>query len=177
MTVAAPKYRAMRYGITRIHREETPQGVQYVQAEQRLQAHPQRMTDKLLHWARMTPERTFLARRKRLADGSTGAWEHLIYAQALSGARRIGQALLDRQLSADRPVVILSENSLEHAMLALGCMMVGVPYCPVSPAYSTVSKDFDKLRHILRTLTPGLVFASDADKYVAAIEATVLADT
>ena len=177
MTVAAPKYRAMRYGITRIQREETPEGVQYVQAEQRLQAHPQRMTDKLLHWARVTPERTFLARRKRLADGSTGAWEHLIYAQALSGARRIGQALLDRQLSADRPVVILSENSLEHAMLALGCMMVGVPYCPVSPAYSTVSKDFDKLRHILRTLTPGLVFASDADKYVAAIEATVLADT
>ena len=177
MTLAAPQYRAMRYGITRIQWEETPQGVQYVQAEQALEAHPQRMTDKLLHWARVTPERTFLARRKRLADGSTGDWEHLIYAQALAGARRIGQALLDRQLSADRPVVILSENSLEHAMLALGCMMVGVPHCPVSPAYSTVSKDFDKLRHILRTLTPGLVFATDAEKYAAAIEATVPADT
>ena len=177
MKAAAPKYRAMRYGITRIKREQTPHGVQYVQAEQALEAHTQRMTDKLLHWARVTPDRTFLARRKRLADGSTGDWEHLIYAQAVAGARRIGQALLDRQLSADRPVVILSENSLEHAMLALGCMMVGVPYCPVSPAYSTVSKDFDKLRHILSTLTPGLVFAADADKYAAAIEATVPADT
>ncbi len=177
MSLAAPRYRAMRYGITRIQREETPEGVQYVQAEQSLQAHPHRMTDKLLHWARVTPERTFMARRKRLADGSTGDWEHLIYAQALSAARRIGQALLDRQLSAERPVVILSENSLEHAMLALACMMVGVPFCPVSPAYSTVSKDFDKLRHILNTLTPGLVFATDADKYSAAIHATVPADT
>jgi len=177
MTLSAPKYRAMRYGITRIQREETPEGVQYVQAEQSLQAHPHRMTDKLLHWARVTPERTFMARRKRLADGSTGDWEHLIYDQALSAARRIGQALLDRQLSAERPVVILSENSLEHAMLALACMMVGVPFCPVSPAYSTVSKDFDKLRHILNTLTPGLVFATDADKYGAAIHATVPADT
>ena len=72
MNLAAPKYRAMRYGITRIQREETPEGVQYVQAEQSLQVHPHRMTDKLLHWARVTPERTFMARRKRLADGSTG---------------------------------------------------------------------------------------------------------
>ena len=174
---AAPKYRAMRYGITRIHHAQGAQGVQYVQAEQALQAHPQRMTDRLLHWAHETPERTFLARRKRLPDGRTGDWEHLSYGRALAGARRIGQALLARNLSAERPVVILSENSLEHAMVALGCLLVGIPHCPVSPAYSTVSKDFDKLRHILHTLTPGLVFATDADKYGAAIEATVPADT
>ena len=173
---AAPSYRAMRYGITRIQREETPHGVQYVQAEQDLHDHPQRMTDKLLHWAQHTPERTLLARRERLPDGSTGDWQHLSYGRALAGARRIGQALLQRQLSADRPVVILSENSLEHAMLALGCMLVGLPYCPVSPAYSTVSQDFDKLRHILRTLTPGLVFATDAQKYGPAIAATVPSD-
>jgi feruloyl-CoA synthase len=172
-----PKYRAMRYGITRVRLDDTPHGVQYVQAEQALQAHPERMTDKLLHWARETPERTFLARRKRLPDGRTGDWEHLSYGRALAGARRIGQALLARNLSAERPVVILSENSLEHAMLALGCMLVGIPHCPVSPAYSTVSKDFDKLRHILTTLTPGLVFATDAQKYAAAITATVPADT
>jgi len=176
MSQAAPKYRAMRYGITRVTREQTPEGVQYVQAEQPLQPHPQRMTDKLLHWARVSPERTFMARRKRLADGSTGDWEHLVYAQALAGARRIGQALLSRQLSPDRPVVILSENSLEHAMLSLGCMMVGVPFCPVSPAYSTVSQDFDKLRHVLKTLTPGMVFAADADTYAKAIAAAVPSD-
>ena len=175
MTTPA-KYRAMRYGITRVTRAQTPEGVQYVQAEQSLQDHPQRMTDKLLHWARVSPDRTFMARRKRLPDGSTGDWEHLVYAQALAGARRIGQALLGRQLSADRPVVILSENSLEHALLSMACMMVGVPFCPVSPAYSTVSQDFDKLRHVLKTLTPGLVFAADADKYAKAIAAAVPPD-
>ena len=175
MTTPA-KYRAMRYGITRVTRTQTPEGIQYVQAEQPLQHHPQRMTDKLLHWARVSPERTFMARRKRLPDGSTGDWEHLVYAQALAGARRIGQALLGRQLNADRPVVILSENSLEHAILSLGCMMVGVPFCPVSPAYSTVSQDFDKLRHVLKTLTPGLVFAADADPYAKAIAAAVPPD-
>lgn len=67
-----------------------------------------------------------------------------------------------RGLSAERPVIILSENDLEHALLALGCLFAGVPYCPSSPAYSTISQDFAKLRHVLDTLTPGLVFASDA---------------
>ena len=77
-----------------------------------------------------------MARREQLPDGSTGDWQHLSYAQALQGARSIGQALLDRGLSAERPVAILSENSLEHALLALGCIYAGIPYCPVSPAYS-----------------------------------------
>ena len=95
---AASKYRAMRYGITRVKREETSHGVQYVQADQALMPHPQRMTDKLLHWAQHTPDRTLLARRERLADGSTGDWQHLSYGRALAGARRIGQALLQRKL-------------------------------------------------------------------------------
>jgi feruloyl-CoA synthase len=59
----------------------------------------------------------------------------------------------------------LSENSLEHAMLALACVYVGVPYCPVSPAYALISQDFEKLRHILQLLQPGMVFASDVQRY------------
>jgi feruloyl-CoA synthase len=107
------------------------------------------MTDHLLHWAATAPDRTFIARRERLADGSTGDWRHVSYAQALQAARSIGQALLARGLSAERPVAILSENSIEHALLALGCLYAGIPHCPVSPAYSTISQDFDKLRHVL----------------------------
>ena len=168
-----PKYRPMRYGITSVQVQTRDDGVQYVLADVALGAYPTRMTDKLLHWARVTPERTYVARRKRLSDGSTGDWEHLSYAQALAAARRIGQALLDRGLSVDKPVLILSENSLEHAMMALACMMVGVAYCPVSPAYSTLSKDYDKLKHIIRTLTPGMVMAVDADRYGAAMAACV----
>ena len=168
-----PKYRAMRYGITSVQVQTRDDGVQYVLADVPLGSYPKRMTDKLLHWARVTPERTYVARRKRLSDGSTGDWEHLTYAQALAAARRIGQALLDRGLSVDKPVLILSENSLEHAMMALACMMVGVAHCPVSPAYSTVSKDYEKLKHIIRTLTPGMVMAVDADRYGAAMKACV----
>ena len=174
--MSAPKYRAMRYGITSVQVQTRDDGVQYVLADVPLDAYPTRMTDKLLHWSRVTPERTFVARRKRLKDGSTGDWEHLSYVQAMVAARRIGQALLDRGLSVDKPVLILSENSLEHAMMALACMMVGVAYCPVSPAYSTISKDYDKLKHIIRTLTPGMVMAVDADRYGQAIQAAVPQD-
>ena len=173
---ATARYRDMRYGVTSVQVQTRNDGVQYVQADLPLAAHPHRMTDKLLHWARVTPERTCLARRKRLPDGATGEWEHLTYAQAVTAARRIGQALLQRHLSVDRPVVILSENSLEHGMMALACMMVGIAYCPVSPAYATLSKDFDKLKHILHTLTPGLVMAADAQRYGPAIEACVPKD-
>jgi feruloyl-CoA synthase len=131
------------------------------------------MTDRLVHWAKTDPNRVFMARRERLADGSTGDWRKVSYREALAAARSIGQALLDRGLDAERPVAILSENSLEHALLSLGCLYAGIPYCPVSPAYCTVSQDYDKLRHVLQTLTPGLVFAVDAARYGKAITAAV----
>ncbi len=170
---ALPRYRPVRFGVTRVQVREGAPGVRYLQAELPLGAYARRLTDFLVHWADTEPERTFMARRAQLGDGRTGDWQHISYAQALDGARRIGQALLDRQLSAERPVVILSENSLEHALMALGCIYAGVPYCPVSPAYATVSQDYDKLRHVLDTLTPGLVFAADGARYGRAIAATV----
>jgi feruloyl-CoA synthase len=104
---------------------------------------------------------------------SLGDWRHISYSQAWQSARAIAQALIDRGLSAERPVVIMSENDLEHALLSLGCLVAGVPFCAASPAYSTISQDFEKLRHILTTLTPGLVFAADAKRYGKAIEAAV----
>jgi feruloyl-CoA synthase len=115
------------------------------------------------------------ARRVKLADGSLGDWRHVTYAQAWRTARNIAQGLINRGLNAERPVVILSENSLEHALLALGCMVAGVPFVPTSPPYSLISQDYDKLKHVLRTVTPGMVFASDA-RYAKAIAATVSSD-
>ena len=87
------------------------------------------MTDRLEHWARHAPDRTFLARR-----GADGEWQHLTYGDALRRTRAVAQALLDRNLSADRPVIILSGNGLEHAVLALAAMHVGIPYAPLAPA-------------------------------------------
>ncbi len=169
----APRYREMKFGVTRVVLREGAGGVRYLRAEQPLEPHAARMTDRLLHWAAVAPERTFMARRVRNADGSTGDWRHVSYGEALQSARSIGQALLDRGLSVDRPVVVLSENDLEHALIALGCMYAGVPYSPASPAYSTISQDYEKLRHVLDTLTPGLVYAADATRYAKAIAAAV----
>jgi feruloyl-CoA synthase len=171
------RYRDMRFGVTRARVREGEGGVVYLSADQELEECATRMTDRFVHWATTVPDRTFMARRVRNADGTTGDWKRISYAEALASAMNIAQALIDRGLDADRPVAILSENSLEHALMALGCLFAGVPHCPVSPAYSTVSQDYDKLRHVLDTLTPGLVFATDAARYGKAILAAVPADT
>jgi len=170
------RYRPVSFGVTRVSLRDGAPGVRYLQADLPLGAFARRVTDYLVHWAEATPDHSFLARREQLGEGKTGDWQHVSYAQALDAARSIGQALLDRGLTAERPVVVLSENTIEHALLALGCIYAGVPYCPVSPAYATVSQDYDKLRHVMATLTPGLVFAADGARYGKAIEATVAAD-
>jgi feruloyl-CoA synthase len=176
LNTTAPRYRPLDFPVTRVVLREGANGVRYMRAEVPLAACARRMTDRLIHWAETAPDRTFMARRVRHPDGTTGEWRHISYREALDSARRIGQALIDRGLDQERPVAILSENGLEHALLALGCIYAGVPYCPVSPAYSTVSQDYDKLRHVLQTLTPGLVFAADAARYAKAIAATVSGD-
>jgi len=171
--MSTANYRPLTFGVTRATLRDGETGVHYLTADQDLAPFPARLTDRLAHWAQERPNQTLFARRVKNADGSSGDWRHISFAQALDAARRIGQALLDRGLSAERPVLILSENDLEHALLALGCMVVGIPWCPTSPPYSLISQDFDKLKHVVKTLTPGLVFASDANRYARAMLATL----
>jgi feruloyl-CoA synthase len=170
MTTA--KFRPLKFGVTRVEVRDGQSGTHYLKAEQALQDFPDRMTDRLRHWAQQAPERTMFARRVKQADGSLGDWRHISYQEAWTTARNIAQGLIDRGLNAERPVAILSENSLEHAMLALGCMLAGVPFVPTSPPYSLISVDYDKLKHVLKTVTPALVFAQD-DRYAKAITATM----
>ena len=126
--------------------------------------YPDRLTDSLRYWAAVAPNRLFMAER----DGH-GGWRNITYAEFLSASRRIASALLARDLSAERPVVILSGNSIDHALVAFGAMVAGIPFCPVSPAYSLISKDYGKLTHLMKLLTPGLVFVDDADRFAAAL--------
>ena len=170
--MTAAKFRPLRFGVTRVQLRDGPAGTHYLKAEQELQAYPDRITDRLKQWAHSVPERTFVARRVKQADGSLGDWRHVNYQEAWTTACHIAQGLIDRGLNNDKPVAILSENSIEHAMMALGCLVAGVPYVPVSPPYSLISVDYDKLKHVLKTVTPGLVFASDA-RYAKAIAAAV----
>ena len=142
----------------------------HVDAVTPLGAFPPRFTDRLVEGAQAHPERTLVARR-----GADGAWIRLSYAEVLNRARRIGQALLDRGLSKERPLVIVSGNDLQHFQLALGAMYAGIPYAPLSPAYALVATDFGKLQELIAQLTPGAIYASDGAAYARAL-AVVLPD-
>jgi feruloyl-CoA synthase len=136
-----------------------------------LGSYPEKITERLAHWARETPGHPFLAWRH-----AGGEWRTLAYGRTFALVRGLGQALLDRGLSAQRPIAILSGNDPEHALLALAAMHVGVPYAPVSPAYSLISEDHAKLRHILKMLEPRLVFAASGERFEKAIAAAVPPD-
>jgi feruloyl-CoA synthase len=135
--------------------------------------YPRRLTERLEHWAAVAPERTLIARRDKAFGGD---WRRITYAEMLSRVRAVGQALLDRGLSAERPVAILSANCLDQAVLTLAALHVGVPVAPVSPSYALLATDYAKLRHCLGLLTPGLVFASDGARFAKAIAAAAPAD-
>ena len=169
--MSAPKYRdAQVGGCVEATIETHADGTTRIRSTEELHWFPARLTDCLEQWAQDAPDRSLVARREHGGD-----WRHVSYAQMLDRARRVGQSLVDLGLSVERPVAILSGNDIEHLTLALGAMWAGVPYVPVSTAYSLVSQDYGKLKHILATTTPGLVFASDA-AYAKAIAATVGAD-
>ena len=146
-------------------------GSTLIVSKEPLEPYARRLTDRFLHWAEAAPARTLVA--KRVAGG---AWREVSYGAALLAARSVAQALIDLGVSVERPVAVLSDNDIEHLLLALGAMLAGVPYAPVSPAYSLVSQDHGKLKHILGLLTPGLVFAS-GPAYAKAIAAAVPATT
>jgi feruloyl-CoA synthase len=148
--------------------ESLPGGGFLIRPEEALRSYPKVLTDRLRHWAITSPDRMCIAKR-----GADDQWRSLTYEQVWNSVRSIGQALLDRGLSIERPVAILSENDLEHFLLTFAGQHVGIPTAPISPPYSLVSKDFGKLRHTLETLTPGLIFVSDGTRYAPAIETVV----
>jgi feruloyl-CoA synthase len=166
-----PAYRPVSIGQSAVQLRQVGQAL-YLQAAEPLQAYPQRLLERLLRWAEERPEQTFVARR-----GADGQWQRISYAEMLGRVRSIAQRLLDFDLSVERPLLILSGNDLEHLQLACAALYIGVPYCPVSPAYSLVAQDYTKLQHICMLLQPGLVFAADGQAFARAIEAVVPADT
>lgn len=156
--------RAVRLGPIDVTVEQRVDGSMLLRLKEPLGPYPRRYTERLEHFAQSAPERALLARRP-IGGPPTGAWERLTYGEAFRKVRAIGQALLDRGLSPERPVMILSENDFENKLLALAALHVGVPYIPVSPAYSLLSQDFAKLRQLNELCRPGLVFAANGKQY------------
>ena len=155
----------LRYAPAVVQVEKRADGAMLLRSPQALKPYARCVGEWLKQWYEKAPDRVFLAERK--GEG----WRRLTYRDALSDARRIGQALLNLGLNAERPAAILSDNSIDHALLALGAMHVGVPVAPISPAYSLMSKDFAKLKHIFGLLKPGLVFAAEPEKFAPALAA------
>src|ERR1700677_4764349 len=160
--------RAISFGNPAVKIDRRDNGTIYLKPKIPLGEYPVRFTDRLHYWTKVEPNRVFMAERD-----ASGGWRQITYAQSLASTRSIASALLARGLSADEPIVILSGNSIDHALMAFGALYAGIPFCPVSPAYSLVSKDYGKLAYLMKLLTPGLVFADDAGKFADALGANV----
>jgi feruloyl-CoA synthase len=155
----------MRFAPAKVELEKRKDGTMLLRSPQKLGAHARCVTEWLVQWSDKAPERTFLAER------SGNSWKKLSYREAYGAVRRIAQALLERGLNAEKPVAILSDNGIDHALLALGAMHVGIAVAPISPAYSLMSKDFGKLKAIFELVQPGLVYAADPPRFAPALEA------
>ena len=155
----------------RVEVEKLPDDSFILRSPMKLEPHASNICIYLGQWAAREPARTFLAERD-----SHKRWRKLSYGEALERVRAIAQGLLERGLTADRPVMILSDNGIENGLLQLGAMYAGIPVAPISPAYSLSSKDFGKLRHVFDLVRPGLVFAADGAPFAAAFAALSLGD-
>ncbi len=158
--------RSVKLWDAKIVTEERDDGSILVYQSDPLGAYPDKLGEKLVHWAKAAPDRTFIAQRENGGD-----WRRISYAQALASVRSLGTALLAFDLSPDRPLVILSGNDLDHALLGLAAQYIGVPYAPLSVPYSLASTDHGKLKDIAATITPGAVFAADGTAFASAIDA------
>ena len=150
-----------------------PDGSIYMRSTRAIEPYPVRITDRLEHWAAEAPDRVFLAQRPTPAPGQPAdevtGWRTVTYRETLDQVRRLAQGLLDRKLSRDRTVVILSGNSIEHGLLALAAMYAGVPYAPIAPAYSLQANEFGTLRQVFERMKPGLVFAAEGARFERAL--------
>jgi feruloyl-CoA synthase len=164
-----PPFAPLAFAPPEVAVETLPDDSRVLRSPQPLDDYPPKLGLLLEHWAAQAPQRTFLAER-----AGTG-WREVSYGAALEMVRALGQALLERGLGPERPLLILSDNGVDNGLLQLAAMHAGIPAVPVSPAYSLLSQDHAKLRHIFELVTPGLVFAADGARFAAALAAVDLA--
>lgn len=150
--------------------ETRADGSMVIGSTEALGSYPRSIVDALAGWAAKTPDAMLISER----EGA--GWRALSYAQVIERIEPIAQALLDAGLGPERPLIILSGNEIEHFLLGMAAIWVGVPYAPISPGYSLVSTDFAKLRHIAELLTPGMIYASDGIQFAPAIDAVFAND-
>jgi feruloyl-CoA synthase len=145
-------------------KSELPGGGFVLSSPEPLQPHARCIGEWVEHWAQGTPQALALAERD-----AQGEWRRVSYGEMRRRIGAIAQGLLDLDLPAGAPVAVLSDNSVDHALLMLAAMHVGRPVCSISSAYCRLTRDYTKIHQILRTLRPALVYASDAATYAPAL--------
>ncbi len=160
-----PNFITVNFLPARVEVERSDGGTLVLRSPEVLQPYARCLGEYLERWAIERPQQIYLAQR------AGDEWRTISYADALRRVQVLATALMQRGFSAQRPVAILSENSIEHALLALAAMHIGVPVVPVSAAYSLMSRDFKKLRAVFSLLTPGMVLVDDGQRYAQALAA------
>ncbi|WP_116599889.1 feruloyl-CoA synthase [Primorskyibacter marinus] len=122
-----------------------------------------RTSDWLHHWARAAPDRVFLSER------AGDSWREVTYAQALRQVRAVAASLVARGLTQDTPIVILSGNSIDHALLSFGAQYVGVPTVPLAEQYSLIPEAHGRLTYVLDKVNPAMAFTDDVGRYATAL--------
>jgi feruloyl-CoA synthase len=165
MLAAAAPHRPIAFAPVRVRRAILPDGTIRIACVTDLGAYDPSLARLFRAAVEAQPGRIFL--QERTPEG----WRKLTYADARRGADALAAALIARGLSARRPVMILSANSIDHALLMLAGYTAGVPVAPISVAYSLQSQDFAKLKHIAELLEPGLIYVADTAPFAKALAA------
>src|SRR5437667_11889732 len=160
-----PQLVPIRFLPARVNLERRPDGIIILRSTDPPRPYARCLGEYLERWAAEKPDEVFLAERE------AEIWRKITWAETRALVYAIATSLLERGLSTERPVVVLSDNSIEHALLALAAMHIGVPIAPVSPAYSLMSQDFAKLRTIVGLIEPRLIFVDDETKFARALVA------
>ncbi len=168
--MAKPPFIPLNLAPPAVEVEHLPDGGLILASGQALGPYERHIGEMLRRWVRDAPERDFLAERE-----PGGGWRRVTYGEAGAMADAISQALLDRGLGPERPLMILSGNSINHALMALGAMQAEVPVAPISPAYSLMSKDHSKIKYVFELVEPGLVYAENGAMFAGALAALDLA--
>jgi feruloyl-CoA synthase len=151
-----------------------PDGTVYLRSRHPLGAMHRSIPHLLEEKAGLHPERNYIAERTPLPGGKLGEWRFITYGEANARASAAAQALLDRGLGPDTPLMVISGNSITHGVMMLGAMKARVPVAPVSVAYSLMSGDHSKLRHVFETAKPKMIFAEQGPLYARALAALPL---
>ena len=149
-----------------IEQTQLGDGAIHLKSTVSLLSRPHRMTDRLLHWAKETPDKVFIGQKNE-----QGQWDTLTYRETLEKVESLAKFLLDSKVDVDHPLAILSGNSIEHGLMALAALHLGLPYSAIAPPYSLRSTDYAKLHHTIQLLTPGLLFVQNGQQYAKAVSA------